>query len=160
EGMTAKNTRHCVNSVSIKFVPDTSAATALAAATLPDAPAKKDEPKTEKAIFAGGCFWGVEYHFQKAKGVISTKVGYIGGHKDNPTYEDVCSHTTGHYEAMEVTYDPSKTTFRDMAKLFFEIHDPTEWNHQGPDHGEQYRSAVFYLSDEQKKTTEELIDIL
>jgi peptide methionine sulfoxide reductase msrA/msrB len=116
--------------------------------------------KIEKAIFAGGCFWGVEYYFQKAKGVISTKVGYIGGHTDHPTYKDVCSHATGHAEALEITYDPSLTTFEELATLFFEIHDPTQVDRQGPDIGDQYRSEIFYINEEQKRTAEGLINIL
>jgi len=142
EGFTAKNTRHCVNSISLDFIPE------------------QNIPKTDTAIFAGGCFWGVEFYMKKAKGVLSTEVGYTGGTKVNPTYEEVCSGTTGHYEAMEIVFDPGKTTFEEIARLFFEIHDPTEWNHQGPDFGEQYRSAVFYLTEEQRKITEKLIGIL
>lgn len=111
----------------------------------------------EQAIFAGGCFWGVEYYLKRAKGVVSTTVGYIGGHKDNPTYGDVCSDTTGHAEAVEVTYNPSVISYEEIAKLFFEIHDPTQVDGQGPDIGEQYRSEIFYLNDEQKKIAEKLI---
>lgn len=142
EGFTGKNTRHCVNSISLKFIKDTT------------------EVKTEKAIFAGGCFWGVEYYFQKAKGVFSTDVGYIGGYKDNPTYKEVCSGTTGHVEAIEVTFDATKTTYEDLAKLFFEIHDFTQTNGQGPDIGEQYLSEIFYLDENQKQIAEKLIKIL
>jgi peptide methionine sulfoxide reductase msrA/msrB len=115
---------------------------------------------TEKAIFAGGCFWGVEHYFQKVKGVLSTQVGYIGGHTENPTYKEVCSHTTGHAEALQVTFDPSQITYGELAKLFFEIHDPTQVERQGPDIGNQYRSEIFYINDDQKQTTEGLINIL
>jgi len=142
EGFTKKNTRHCVNSVSLDFIP--------AAQT----------GKTQRAIFAGGCFWGVEYHFQKAQGVLSTRVGYTGGHTANPTYKQVCSGATGHAEALEVTFDAAKTSFEALAKLFFETHDPTQMNRQGPDVGEQYRSAIFYVDEEQKKTAEKLIAVL
>jgi peptide methionine sulfoxide reductase msrA/msrB len=113
--------------------------------------------KTDTALFSGGCFWGVEYLMKKANGVISTAVGYTGGHTENPTYKEVCAGHTGHYEAIEVVFDPSKTSYEDVAKLFFEIHDPTQWNHQGPDWGQQYRSAVFYRNEDQKKITENLI---
>lgn len=142
EQMTDKNTRHCVNSVSLKFVDKGQA--------LP-------EPKIGRAIFAGGCFWGVEYYLQKEPGVMRVVSGYTGGHKENPTYREVCAHTTGHIEAVEVVFDPSKTTFEKLARLFFEIHDPTQVDRQGPDVGEQYRSEVFYLNDAQKTVTENLI---
>ncbi len=117
-------------------------------------------PRTERAIFAGGCFWGTEYYFQRAKGVLFTRVGYSGGHSDNPSYKEVCSGTTGHAEVLEVVFDPDQTSFEDMARLFFEIHDPTQRNRQGPDIGSQYRSAVFYVDDEQKRVTEKLIEKL
>ena len=114
----------------------------------------------ETAIFAGGCFWGVQYFFEKAKGVVDTKVGYIGGHVNNPTYEEVCTHTTGHYEAVKVTYDTRLTNYEAMAKLFFDIHDPTQTNGQGPDLGQQYMSVIFYENDTQKQIAEKLIKIL
>jgi peptide methionine sulfoxide reductase msrA/msrB len=140
EGLTAKDTRHCVNSISMLFVEDTNS-----------------KKQTATAIFAGGCFWGVEYYFQNAKGVLSTQVGYTGGFTQNPTYKEVCAHKTGHIEALEVTYDPALTSYEALAKLFFEIHDPTQANGQGNDIGEQYLSIVFYLDDAQKATTEKLI---
>ncbi len=145
EGFTPKDTRYCVNSISMDFDP-----------------AVKADPikKTDTAIFSGGCFWGVEYFLKKAKGVISAEVGYTGGHKDHPTYQEVCSGTTGHLESIEVVFDPGKTSYEELTRLFFEIHDPTEWNHQGPDEGEQYRSAIFYLNDDQKQTAEKLIKLL
>ena len=114
----------------------------------------------KKAYFAGGCFWGVEYYFQKLEGVIGTKVGYMGGHTDHPTYEEVCAKDTGHAETMEVTFDDSKTDYETLAKLFFEIHDPTQKDRQGPDVGDQYRSAVFYADSEQKTVAEKLIKAL
>lgn len=144
EGFTDKNTRHCVNSISMNFVPAS----------------QPQEIKTERAIFAGGCFWGVEYYMQKKDGVISVVSGYIGGHKDNPTYQEVCSGKTGHAEAVEITFDPSKVTYEEITRLFFEIHDPTQVDRQGPDIGVQYRSEVFYLNDEQKMIAEKLIGIL
>ena len=115
---------------------------------------------TERAIFASGCFWGTEYYFQRAPGVLSTRVGYTGGHRENPTYQEVCSGTTGHAEAIEVVYDSDQTDYETLAKLFFETHDPTQVNRQGPDIGDQYRSVVFYLDDEQKAIAEKLIGIL
>ncbi len=145
EGFTDKNTRHCVNSISMEFIPKIETS---------------NKEKLEEAIFAGGCFWGVEYYFQKATGVIKTEVGYIGGHKSNPTYREVCNHTTGHIEAMRVTFDPTKTDYETLAKLFFEIHDPTQTNGQGNDIGEQYLSVVFYKNENQKIITEKLIQFL
>lgn len=139
EGFTDKNTRHCVNSISLDFIP------------------AENESITDTAIFAGGCFWGVEFYMKKIPGVLSTEVGYTGGHKENPTYQEVCDGKTGHYEAIEVVFNPSQTNFETIARMFFETHDPTHWNHQGPDWGEQYRSAVFYCDTEQKRITEMLI---
>jgi len=115
---------------------------------------------TETAIFASGCFWGTEYMFQKEAGVLDTQVGYTGGSIPNPTYQQVCTGTTGHAEALQVTYDTTKTSYEKLARLFFETHDPTQVNGQGPDIGEQYRSAIFYKSDEQKAIAEKLIAIL
>ena len=114
----------------------------------------------EKAYFAGGCFWGVEYHFQKLDGVISTSVGYTGGHLKYPGYYDVITGTTGHAETTEIVYDPSKVSYEELAKLFFEIHDPTQINRQGSDIGHQYRSAVYYTNEEQKDTVQKLSGIL
>jgi len=147
EGMTDKDTRHCVNSISLNFKPYNPAE-------------NQAKSKTETAIFACGCFWGVQHYFDKAPGVISTEVGYTGGTKANPTYKEVCSHTTGHVEAIKVIFDPSKTSYEELAKLFFEIHDPEQTNGQGPDIGPQYLSEVFYSDEKQKATTEKLIGIL
>ncbi len=139
EGLTPKNLRHCVNSISMDFIP---------------------REQVGRAIFAGGCFWGVEYQLERATGVISTTAGYIGGKGESPSYEEVCSHTTGYAEAVEVLFDRRETSFEDLAKLFFEIHDPTQLDRQGPDVGDQYRSAIFYLDQHQKEVAESLIDAL
>ena len=109
-----------------------------------------------KAIFAAGCFWGVEELFRKVKGVSSTMVGYTGGAFENPTYEDVCSGTTGHAEAIQVEYDPSITSYEDLLMIFWSNHDPTTLNRQGPDVGEQYRSAVFYHTQEQESVAQKM----
>lgn len=114
----------------------------------------------EKAIFAAGCFWGVQHYFDKAPGVLSTIVGYSGGHKDNPSYEDVCSKKSGHLEVIEVTFDPTKTSYENLLKLFFEIHDFEQTDGQGPDLGEQYLSAIFYINDLQKEEAEKIISQL
>lgn len=141
EGITQKNTRHCVNSVSLDFLP-------------------AQQKKYDTAIFASGCFWGTQYFMQKAEGVVSTSVGYIGGHVQFPSYEDVCSGLTGHAEAVRVVYDSSVVSFEELTRLFFETHDPTQVNGQGPDIGDQYRSEIFYTSEEQKKIAEKLKNLL
>lgn len=138
EGLTPRNTRHCVNSLSMAFI------------------AEKDWP-LERAVFAGGCFWGVEGFFDRTEGVLAAASGYTGGRTDKPTYEQVCTGTTGHAEAVEVIFDPARVSYEQLARLFFEIHDPTQVNRQGPDVGAQYRSAVFYVNAEQKGTAEKLI---
>lgn len=142
EGYTLKNTRHCVNSLSMSFIPAFT------------------EDGYERAIFAGGCFWGVEYLMEKLPGVIRTSVGYIGGTTISPTYKEVCSGETSHAEGVEIVFDRDKTTYEIVAKYFFEIHDPTQVMKQGPDIGTQYRSVVFYLSEAQRNTAEKLIHIL
>jgi peptide methionine sulfoxide reductase msrA/msrB len=142
EELTDKNIRHCVNSISLDFISSESADT------------------LQRAYFAGGCFWGTEHYLKEAPGVVSTSVGYMGGNKTNPTYKEVCYENTGHAETVEVVFDPRKTDYETLARLFFEIHDPTQVDRQGPDSGDQYRSEVFYTDQNQKMVAEKLINIL
>lgn len=116
--------------------------------------------QTQKAVFAGGCFWGVEHLFKDVPGILQLQVGFTGGQLTNPSYKQVCTQTTGHYEAVQIDYDPQIVSFETLAKLFFEIHDPTQADGQGPDIGPQYRSAIFYTSLEQKNTALHLIHLL
>ncbi len=108
----------------------------------------------ETAIFAAGCFWGVQFYFDQVPGVKETVVGYTGGHTESPTYEDVCSHTTGHAEALKIEFDPTEVSYATLLKQFFKMHDPTQMNRQGPDVGDSYRTAIFYTSEEQKSQAE------
>ena len=147
EGFTPKQTRHCVNSLSMEFLPA-------------GADRSAHGHSYETAYFAGGCFWGVEYHFRHRAGVVSATSGYMGGRTDSPTYPEVCSGATGHAETVRVIFDPEIVSFEELARLFFEIHDPTQVNRQGPDIGEQYRSEIFYTSEAQRRTADALIDRL
>ena len=114
----------------------------------------------QKAIFAAGCFWGVQDYFDQVPGVLETEAGYIGGHVDHPSYEAVCTHTTGHAEAVQVIFDPAKVDYETLLKQFFHMHDPTQLNRQGPDVGDNYRSAIFYIDDQQKASAQKMIDSL
>jgi len=142
EGYTEKNTRHCVNSVSLLF--------------------EKKETKQEpaKAYFAGGCFWGIEYYMEQIKGVSEVRSGFMGGSVENPGYYDVVRGDTGHLEVVEVLYDPAQVSFETLAKTFFEIHDPTQKDGQEPDIGSQYQSAVFVNSDKERRVVKRLIGLL
>jgi peptide methionine sulfoxide reductase msrA/msrB len=142
ERFTQNDTRHCVNSASIDFVPN-------------------DEVlDTEEAIVAGGCFWGVDYFLRQIVGVLHVEVGYTGGITNEPSYEEVCRGNTGHYEAARVIFDKAKTEYSAVIKRFFEIHDPTQRAGQGPDVGQQYQSAVFYYNEAQREKAAGLIQIL
>ncbi len=142
EGYTEKNIRHCVNSISMDFVP------------------QDENLKRNKAIFAGGCFWGVETLFKQKEGVLDTRVGYTGGSLKNPTYNEVSAKKTNHAEAVEVIYNPNEVSYEELIKLFFEIHDFTQIDRQGPDIGKQYRSAIFYTTEEQKNIANKYKSIL
>jgi peptide methionine sulfoxide reductase msrA/msrB len=137
----------CINSIALDFQP---------AALVEEA--KKTQ--TETATFAAGCFWGVENTFRKVRGVVSTRVGYTGGQTRNPTYTEVCSDTTGHAESIEIIFDSSVVSYEELLDQFFELHDPTQVNRQGPDVGTQYRSAVFYHDDAQKEAALKAIERL
>nr|WP_255495194.1 bifunctional methionine sulfoxide reductase B/A protein [Dysgonomonas sp. 521] len=141
EGFTNKETRHCVNSISLKFI-------------------LEENKMIKKAYFASGCFWGTEYYFMKANGVEHTAVGFMGGHVDHPSYEQVCQKNTGHLETTEVEYDTSKTSYDDLVRLFFETHDFTQTDGQGPDIGPQYLSCIFYADNSEKEIAEKYIKIL
>ncbi len=142
EGYTAKNLRHCVNGLSLDFVPE------------------QKLLDTEEAIFAAGCFWGVEYYFKQLKGVLKTEVGYSGGNNDHPTYNELCRGNTGHYEVIRVLFDATIISYAKLCQFFFEIHNFTQSDGQGPDHGQQYLSRVFYYDETQKQTTLKVIDDL
>lgn len=145
ERLTEKNVRHCVNSVSLVFQPEGE---------------QPVSPTGETAIFAGGCFWGVEHLMKNFPGVISIEPGYTGGTVPHPTYEQVCSHTTGHAEAVRIVFDPAQVSYETLAKGFLEIHDPTQQDGQGPDIGDQYRSEIFYTTDAQRQTALRLLEEL
>ena len=142
ERFTKKNVRHCVNSVSLVFVPE------------------GQKPPMDRMFFAGGCFWGVEHLFKQLEGVLDTRVGYMGGKRKNPTYEQVCTGLTGHYETVEVIFDPKKIDEELLVKYFFEIHDFTQEDGQGPDIGEQYKSVIFYTNERQRQVAERIKDQL
>lgn len=135
--------RHCLNSAALRFYEEGQ-----------PLPAESRPVPTEVAYFAGGCFWGIEHYFQQGPGVLDAISGYMQGHVENPTYEQVCSHTTGHAETVKVVYDPRRITYRRLLEAFFRMHDPTQLNRQGPDVGEQYRSGIWYVSEQQRQEAE------
>ena len=147
EHHTDKNLRHCVNSLSVRFM------------NIPDLFQAIENKKInlDAIVVAGGCFWGVEYFFEQEPGVVATSVGYTGGHLEHPTYQQVCTGKTGHAEAVAVFFNPTLTSPQKLYELFFNIHDPAQADGQGPDIGSQYRSGIFYRNATQKTTAESLI---
>ncbi len=130
------------------------------AAANPVAVIESQEDTMKQAMFGAGCFWGVESNFRALKGVTRAAVGYAGGKTENPTYQQVCSHTTGHAEVVRLEYDPLKVSYKELLDKFFAIHDPTTLNRQGPDVGDQYRSVIFYFDEEQKAAAERKVEQL
>ncbi len=150
EGLTKKNVRHCVNSISLNFDQKKESTKAT----------QEKVSSLKRAYFAGGCFWGVEYYLEKIEGVKKVSSGFMGGKVKDPTYYQVVRTDTGHLETVEVVYDPSKVTYETLAKTFFEIHDPTQTDGQGPDIGDQYLSAIFVSTQDERKVVAGLIEIL